>query len=98
MWAIRPGASGDISLKDDETSNGSIAWCQKMGAPYNPTTIVYGDLLYVLLDQGLLACYDAQTGDVVYAPKRLGGTLLALPRFLCRLPRKEAALIKRNLR
>jgi outer membrane protein assembly factor BamB len=73
LFAIRPGASGDISLGESETSNASIAWCQKMGAPYNPTTLVYGDLLYVLLDRGLLACYDAKTGEVIYEPQRLGG-------------------------
>lgn len=73
LWAIRPGATGDITLGDEETSNAAIAWCQKMGAPYNPTTVVYGDLLYVLLDRGLLACYDALTGEVVYQPQRLGG-------------------------
>lgn len=73
LFAVRPGASGDISLGDEVTSNASIAWCRKMGAPYNPTTLVYGDLLYVLLDRGLLSCYDAKTGDVVYEPQRLGG-------------------------
>jgi outer membrane protein assembly factor BamB len=72
LWAIRPGASGDISLAADATSSDSIAWCGKMAAPYNPTTIVYGDLLYVLLDRGFLACYDARTGRVVYEPQRLG--------------------------
>jgi len=73
LFAIRPGATGDITLADDATSNASIAWCQKMGAPYNPTTLVYDDLLYVLLDRGLLACYDARTGATVYEPQRLGG-------------------------
>jgi len=33
LFAIRPGASGDISLADEETSNEFIAWCQKQGAP-----------------------------------------------------------------
>jgi len=73
LFAIRPGATGDISLRDAETSNASIAWCQKMAAPYNPTTLVYGDLLYVLLDRGLVACYDSKTGEIVYEPQRLGG-------------------------
>lgn len=70
LFAIRPGAAGDISLAEDETSNDSIVWCQKMAAPYNPTTIVYGELLYVLLDRGYVGCYDALTGDVVYEPQR----------------------------
>jgi outer membrane protein assembly factor BamB len=72
LFAIQPGASGDISLKPDETSNNSIAWCQKMAGPYNPTPLVHGDLLYVLYDTGLLACYDARTGKVIYDKQRLG--------------------------
>ena len=73
LFALRPGARGDISLSDDETSNEYISWCQQKGAPYNPTSIVYGDLLYVLYDRGLLACYDAHTGDVVYDRQRISG-------------------------
>lgn len=72
IFAIRPGASGNISLNDNETSNASIAWCQKQAAPYNPSTLVYEDQLYVLLDRGLLASYDAQTGELIYDRKRLG--------------------------
>jgi hypothetical protein len=71
LFAIRPGAQGDISLSDDETHNESIAWCQKQAAPYNPTTLVYGDYLYVLLDRGFLACYEAKSGTAVYEPQRL---------------------------
>ena len=73
IYAIRPGASGDISFKEDETSNEHIAWCQKRAAPYNPTTLVYGDLLYVLLDRGIMACYEAKTGELVYSRQRLQG-------------------------
>lgn len=71
VFAIRPGASGDISLGKDETSNKHIAWCQKLAGPYNPTPIVYGDYLYVLYDLGALACYEAKTGKEVYARQRL---------------------------
>ncbi|MCA9184864.1 MAG: PQQ-binding-like beta-propeller repeat protein [Pirellulaceae bacterium] len=71
IFAIRPGATGDISLEDDQTSNSSIAWCQKQAGPYNPSTIVYRDRLYVLLDRGLFACYDATTGQEIYSPQRL---------------------------
>ena len=71
IFALRPGGSGDISLSADETSNQTIAWCQKQAAPYNPSTLVYGDLLYVLLDRGFLSCYDARTGQPVYEKQRL---------------------------
>jgi outer membrane protein assembly factor BamB len=37
-----------------------------MAAPYNPTTIVYRDRLYVLYDMGLFACFDAKTGKEIY--------------------------------
>ncbi|MCH8045248.1 MAG: PQQ-binding-like beta-propeller repeat protein [Planctomycetes bacterium] len=73
LFAIRPGASGDISLKSDETSNKHIAWCQKRAGPYNPTTLVYGELLYVLLDRGMIACYEAKTGREVYGRQRIDG-------------------------
>ena len=36
VFAIKPGASGDISLKADETNNAFIAWSQPAAAPYNP--------------------------------------------------------------
>ncbi len=71
LFAIRPGAQGDISLKDDQSSNQYIAWYQKQGGPYNPSPIVYGDYLYVLYDRGLLSCYDARTGDEVYSQQRI---------------------------
>jgi outer membrane protein assembly factor BamB len=70
-YAIRPGAKGDISLKPEETSNEFIAWYNKQIAPYNPTPIVVGDYLYILLDRGALACYDARTGKMIYDKQRL---------------------------
>ncbi len=73
LYAIRPGSSGDISLKDGETSNAFIAWSQKTGGPYNPSPIVYGDHVYVLYDRGMLSCFDARTGKQVYDRERVGG-------------------------
>jgi outer membrane protein assembly factor BamB len=73
VYAVRPGASGDISLAKGETSNKHIAWSQPKAGPYNPTPLVYGDYLYVLYDMGYLACYEAKTGKEVYGRKRLGG-------------------------
>jgi outer membrane protein assembly factor BamB len=71
IFAIRPGASGDISLPSGRNSSEFVAWCQRRAGPYNPSTIVYGDLLYVLLDRGIAACYEARTGKVAYDPVRL---------------------------
>jgi outer membrane protein assembly factor BamB len=71
LYAIRPGASGDISLGSGETNSASIAWCQPAAAPYNPTTLVSGKLLYVLYDGGLLSAFDAETGATFYHRERL---------------------------
>jgi outer membrane protein assembly factor BamB len=73
IFAIRPGASGDISLPSDATSNDYIVWRQERAASYNPSTLVYEGLLYVLYDNGVFACYDAKTGEEVYGKKRLRG-------------------------
>ncbi len=71
IWAIRPGRSGDLTLHADETTSAAIAWSRDDAAPYNPTTLVYGNELYVLADRGLLACYDARTGKQHYRKERL---------------------------
>lgn len=83
IFAIRPGASGDISLKEKETSNEFIAWSQPMAGPYNVSPIIYKDLMYVLYDQGLFACFDARTGKQVYDQPKVrigkGGSYTASP-------------------
>jgi outer membrane protein assembly factor BamB len=71
IYAIRPGAEGDISLTDGATSNKDIAWSQPMAAPYNPSTLAYDGRLYVLYDRGFFACFDARDGSEVYGVQRL---------------------------
>jgi outer membrane protein assembly factor BamB len=71
IYAIRPGGSGDISLEPDQTNNAAIAWCQLKGAPYNPTTLVYDKVLYVLSDGGLLSAFNARTGASLFEKERL---------------------------
>jgi outer membrane protein assembly factor BamB len=70
-YAIRPGASGDISLKPGETTNQFIAWSLPTGAPYNPTPLVYGDVYYTLLDRGFMTAHDARTGKEIYSRQRI---------------------------
>jgi outer membrane protein assembly factor BamB len=83
VYAIKPGASGDISLAKDQTSNQYIAWYQKTGAPYNPTSLVYGDYFYVLKDRGFLSCSDARSGKVIYADQRLGAEAFTCSPWAC---------------
>lgn len=82
LYAIRPGASGDISLKPEETKNDWIVWSQPKGGPLHPSLLISGERLYSLLDAGFLSCYDAKTGKVVYDRQRLhagGGQFYASP-------------------
>jgi outer membrane protein assembly factor BamB len=52
VYAIRPGASGDISLKPGEASNEFIVWSQPLLASYQASALIYGDYFYTLLDRG----------------------------------------------
>ncbi len=81
LYAIRPGASGDITLAEDETANDWIAWSHPQAAPYNPTTLVYDNRLYVLYDRGSLACFNLTDGSVIYEQTRItgGGNYTASP-------------------
>ena len=78
MYAFRGGASGDISLKSGEEKNGFLAWSTSKGSPYTPTPIIYGDLLYVLADNGVFSTYDAKTGELIYQ-QRLPSSFSASP-------------------
>jgi outer membrane protein assembly factor BamB len=70
-YAIRPGASGDISLKPGETSNAFIAWSNPLLGSYNTSPLVYGDYYYTLLDRGILLNHDARTGKQIYGRQRV---------------------------
>jgi len=71
VYAIKPTATGEISLKEGETSNAHIAWSVLRDGGYMQTPIVYGDILYVCRDNGVLSAFDAKTGTRHYQA-RLG--------------------------
>ncbi len=71
LYAIKPGATGDISLDKGETSNEHIAWSHEKAGPYHPTPLIYGEQLYILYDRGFFASYDAKTGREIYGRQRI---------------------------
>ncbi len=73
IYAIRPMAEGDITLKEGETANQHIAWSYGRDGGYMQTPIVYGDLLYVCRDNGILSVYDAKTGQRHYQSRMADG-------------------------
>lgn len=66
LYAIRQGASGDISLKEKETSNKSVVWSEPRGGTYLATAVAYQGALYSVTETGILSRYEAKTGKVTY--------------------------------
>jgi len=70
-YAIRPGASGDITPAKGESASPFVVWSIANIAPYNPTPIVYQGYLYTLLDRGFFTCHDAKSGKEIYGRQRI---------------------------
>jgi outer membrane protein assembly factor BamB len=66
LFAMRPGASGDITLKDGQTSNEYIAWSQPKGGTYLPSSVAYQGAIFTLTETGILNRFDAKTGAQTY--------------------------------
>lgn len=66
IFVIRAGATGDITLAGDQKSSAHVAWTRQRSGSYMPTPLIYQDYLYVLQNQGILACYDLPTGEQRY--------------------------------
>ncbi len=69
IFAIRAGASGDITLKAGESSNEGVIWSKQQVGPYMPTPLIYRGLLYTLRNQGIISCYDLATGEEKYTER-----------------------------
>lgn len=80
IYAIKIGSSGDLTIKDGKESSDAIAWSKKTGGAYLPSPVLYGDLLYVVNNNGILAAYDAKTGNRIYQQRiGSGGSFTASP-------------------
>ena len=66
LFALRPGAAGNISLKEGETSNEYVVWSQPRGGTYLPSSVAYQGAVYTLTETGILNRFDAKTGKQTY--------------------------------
>jgi outer membrane protein assembly factor BamB len=66
LFAVRPGARGDITPPGDTSANQSVAWSRTNRGPYISTPLIYRALLYVLANNGIFDAYDLKTGDDIY--------------------------------
>jgi outer membrane protein assembly factor BamB len=71
--AIKPGASGDITLKDDAASNDFIMWRHPRASGYTPSALVQEGRAYLVHDTGILTVLNAKTGQQLYKARVGGG-------------------------
>jgi outer membrane protein assembly factor BamB len=73
VFAVRPGASGDISLAKGEESNAFVAWFHPRASAYTSSPLVYRGRIYIVNDNGVMTVLDSQTGKEIYKA-RAGGS------------------------
>jgi hypothetical protein len=72
LVAVKAGASGDITLKEGESSNAGVVWCRTKVSPFVTSPLAYRGYVYVLDSRlGMVSCFDARTGEPAYVKKRL---------------------------
>jgi outer membrane protein assembly factor BamB len=73
LFAVKAGASGDITLKKGENSNKGVAWYQAKAGPQTASPLLYEGYLYILDEHGgFISCYDAKTGEQTYKERLTG--------------------------
>jgi outer membrane protein assembly factor BamB len=71
--AVKTDASGDITLKENETANQFVKWSVPRGGSYMHTMLLYRNHLYNVNWNGVVVCLDPLTGKEIYNAK-LGKT------------------------
>ncbi|MBA2305318.1 MAG: PQQ-binding-like beta-propeller repeat protein, partial [Acidobacteria bacterium] len=72
IYAVKPTASGDITMAKDATSSDAVAWSNTAGT-YIPTPLYYDGIFYTCGNDGILTAYDAKTGTRLYRARVGGG-------------------------
>lgn len=76
MYAIRAGASGDITLAKGEKSNASVAWYQTKAKVGMSSPVAAKGYVYFPSD-GTLTCYEVATGKRIYSERIPGSRMVA---------------------
>lgn len=81
IFAVRPGARGDLTLEAGKTANDGVAWSWTRRGPYMPTPLAYEGLVYILQNNGIFDAYELATGKEVYRARlpHLGSGFSASP-------------------
>lgn len=77
IYAVKPGAAGDISLPKGATASEAIVWSNDREGTYIPTPLLYREILYTLNSTGILTAYKADSGERLYRARVGGGGAFA---------------------
>jgi outer membrane protein assembly factor BamB len=73
LLAIRADGTGDVTKSH-------LVWSTAKGAPHTPSPLLIGEELYMVSDNGIASCLDADTGKVHWQ-ERIGGNFSASPLY-----------------
>jgi outer membrane protein assembly factor BamB len=59
LWAVRPDGHGDVT-------DSHVVWKLRKGVPSKPSAVLWGDLLFMVHDNGLLSCVEVKTGHLLW--------------------------------
>ncbi|MDM4016637.1 PQQ-binding-like beta-propeller repeat protein [Roseiconus lacunae] len=71
LWAVRVDGEGDVS-------SSHVVWTVPKGIPTKPSPVLHDGLVYVIDDNGIASCFEADSGQLVWK-KRIGGKHSASP-------------------
>lgn len=73
--AIRPGATGEVSLDANDGDDGPVAWSQRLTGSHVASPLLYDGCLYLAENQiGIVRCLEAATGREHYRKRLPGAT------------------------
>ena len=65
LLAIRLGQKGDLTDSD------AIVWTNQRGNSYSCSPVLHGNKFYMVTDNGMISCLNAETGEPYYRQQRL---------------------------
>jgi outer membrane protein assembly factor BamB len=71
LLAVKPGGKGNVTRSH-------VAWSYGRSVPLTPSPLVVGEELYMISDNGIATCLEAQTGKMLWQ-QRIGGNHSASP-------------------
>lgn len=71
LWAVRVDGSGDVTQTH-------VLWTVTKGIPAKPSPLLHDGLIYVMADNGVASCLEADSGEEVWM-QRIGGDYSSSP-------------------